>query len=194
MAAYPSYSEVKYRNPLTEELEFKTLINTFDNMGNEIRRRKWLYPKINLTLVYDYLTTAKAKTLYDFYLAMYGSYSAFNFFKHYLETRTNEYIGTGDGETTLYNLPFKTAASYSIYVDGAPKVVTTDFTYTSAGGADGADKIDFVSAPDEGARITTNFTGYHKIHCRFMEDRLPFERFYNKLVTTGIQLKGLLNE
>jgi len=50
MALYPAYSTVEYGNPVIEEMAFKTLFSNYDDLGEERRKRKWLYPKRLITL------------------------------------------------------------------------------------------------------------------------------------------------
>lgn len=195
MAAFPSLSSAPAANPFHEEMEFKTLISQFDDLGEEKRKKKWLYPKRNITFQYNYITKAQGKTLWQFYLARGGSYEAFNVFYEFSDSYVDEYVGTGDGATTVFNLPAKTSSSYTLKVDGVDKEAGgVDYTFGSAGGTDGADKVTFESAPASGTRITWSFTGYLKVRARFTEDKYTWETFYDRLVVAGLPLKGLLNE
>lgn len=196
MAVYPDMiSSVPASDPFSEELEFKTLISRFDDLGEEKRKRKWIYPKRPLTLMYKNITKAQGKTLWEFYKARKGAYEAFNFFYPFSAIYTDEYVGSGDGATLIFNCPSKEATSSKLYVDGVEQAAGgVDYTFVSEGGTDGADKVTFVAAPSVGERITWDFTGYLKVRARFMEDRLSWETFYNRLVTLGVKLKGLLNE
>lgn len=192
--AYLDYTVIPYANPVLEEMQFKTLISNFDDLGQEQRKRKWLYPKRKISLLTKAVTLAQGRTLYQFYIDRWGSWQSFNFFKYELESYEGEYIGTGDGSTVIYNAPFRNATAYTIYLDGVEQTVVTDYVYTQGGGTDGADKIEFVTAPNEGERITCDFTGYLKVHCRFADDNLSFQTFYNKLRNGQIVLQGTLNE
>jgi len=194
MALFPAYSTVEYGNPVVEEMQFKTLFSNFDDLGEERRKRKWLYPKRLITLQYNNITKANGRTLFNFYIARSGAYDAFTFFKYELETYTGEYVGTGDGSTVVFNLPAKTSATYTLYVDDVEQTAGgTDWTFGALGGADGCDKATFEAAPASGTRITYDFTGYLKIRCRFKEDNMSFETFMNTYRTVGIKLQGLLN-
>lgn len=195
MAVFPTFSSVPMGEPYAEELIFKTLISEFDDLGAELRKQKWLYPKRNIILKYDKITKAQGRTLWTFYIARSGAYEAFNFFTQLTDTYVSEYVGTGDGTTTDFNLPSKQASSYTVYLNGSAQTGGgVDYTFSSEGGTDGADQIAFTSAPADGSRITVSFTGYLKVRCRFAEDKLAFETFYNRLFTSGLSLKGLLNQ
>ena len=197
MSLYIPYEDIPYNNPVIEEMQFKTLFSSFDNMGEEKRKRKWLYPKRNITIQYNYLNKLDARTIFNFYIARHGSYDAFSFFKYEVETFTGEYIATGDDSTVLFNLPCKNSSARTVYVDSTTQSEGTsahDYIYTSLGGADGCDKIEFAGAPLSSERITIDFTGNLKIRCRFSEDNLSFETLYNRLRNVGISLVGLLNE
>jgi hypothetical protein len=195
MAAFPALASVPYEQGIQEEIQFKTLFSNFDDLGEEQRKQKWLYPRRDFALKYKGITEAQVKTCYDFYIARKGAFEAFNFFHHLSRTYTAEYVGTGDGSTLIFNLPSKQASSYTLYVDGVAQTAGgTHYTFSSMGGADGADKATFVSAPAAGSRITFTFTGYLKVHCRFAEDKLGFESFFDRIAHAGLKLKGLLNE
>jgi len=190
MAAYPDYTSVSVEEPYHEEIQWKNLVSQFDDLGEEQRKQKWLYPKRNVTLRHAYITKAKARTIWNFYNARRGSYEAFNYFVPFADVYTSEYVGTGDGSSTSFNLPSKDLSTGTIYVDGS----SGSGTIATGAGADGADKVTFNTAPADGTRITVSFTGRLKVHCRFEEDNLNFDQLYNDLVTIGIKLKGLLNE
>jgi len=193
MAVFTAYSEVKYGTTVIEEMQFKTLFSNYNDLGVERRKRKWLYPKRLITLQYSNITKGEGRTLFDFYIARSGAYDAFTFYKYELETYVGEYVGTGDGSTLIFNLPCKTSSARTVYLDGAEQTVTTHYTYSALGGTDGCDEITFVAAPAAGERVTLDFTGYLKIKCRFKEDNMSFETFFNTYRTVGVQLQGLLN-
>jgi hypothetical protein len=202
MAKFPEVSEVGFKSPIGQSIRFKTLVSTFDELGEEKRRQKWLYPKRDIRLQYEWISKASAETLWEFYLARKGAYEGFNFFlpepKAEYPSYTGEYVGTGDGSTEVFYLPCKTSSSRTVYVAGTSQAEGSDYDFTAGGGADGADKIDFSSSgmvtPSAGERITIDFTGILKVHCRFAEDYQDFDTFWDRLVTMGILLKGLLNE
>ena len=193
MTAFPDLiSGVPAVDPLDEQIEFRTLVSDFES-GNETRKQKRLYPRRNFPLKYRHISKADALTVWQFFLDRKGSHEAFPFFLPTTNTYTGEYVGTGDGSTTTFNLPSKSAASYSVYLDGYELTETTDYTFTSGGGADGADLLSLTVAATDGVKITFGFTGYLKVRCRFAEDIFSFQTFYDRLVSAGVTLKGLLN-
>jgi len=194
MALYPENSTIPFKNPIQMRLRFKTLTNAFDDLGEERRKRKFLYPRRDITLAYEWLSVSDAQTLWEFYVARSGPYEAFNFFLPSPDTYTGEYVGSGDGSTTVMNLPSKSGSSTTVYLDGVEKTGGgTDYTFGSGTGEDGADKITWVAAPAAAQRVTYDFTGYLKVRSRFKEDYLDFETFYGLLCSMGVPLQGLLN-
>lgn len=196
MAVYPSYSTINYVNPVTEDVIFKTLTSNFDNLGVQRTKRKWQFPKRNITIQYEYMSLTESRTLFDFYIARSGSYEAFVFFYQYSESYTGEYIGTGDGSTVIFNLPCKTSSGRTVYVDNNTQsegATGADYAFTALGGTDGEDKIEFSVAPSNGSRIKIDFTGILKIRCRFAEDNMSLQTFYTRLKSGGVKLRGLLN-
>jgi len=190
MASYPALASVPQHEPYEEEMEWKTLISNFDDLGEEQRKQKWLYPKRTITVKHKYVTKTQAATIWQFYQARAGSYEAFNYFVPNADSYVREYIGTGNSSSTSFNLPACEMTSYTVYVDGSSIAATI----ATGAGADGADLIKFDTAPTSGERLTITFAGRLKVHARFADDKLSFEQLYNQMVTTGVKLKGLLNE
>jgi len=194
MAKFPELSSIAPEEPEKLQLRWKTLISAFDDLGEEKRKQKWLYPRRNIPLEYKGHSKADGRILWQFYLSREGSYEAFNYFTGFSNTYVGEYVGTGDAATTIFNLPAKTSSAYTVYKNAvAQSGGGVDYTFAGGGGADGADKITFVAAPAAGDRITYDFTGTLKVRCRFAEDYLDFETFWDRAVAMGILLHGLLN-
>jgi hypothetical protein len=194
MVAFPDLLTIRPLNPLDQGQEFQTLISSFEG-GNESRKQKQLFPRRSLRLQYKGKSTADARTLWQFHQARKGRHEEFNLFFPFENEYVGEYVGTGDGSATSFNAPSRNAYSVTIYVDGSEQVGGgTDYTFTQEGGADGADLIEFVPAPSVGAQVTIDFTGYLKIRARFEDDLMEWQTFYNKLVTSGLKIKGLLNK
>ncbi|MEW6670232.1 MAG: DUF2460 domain-containing protein [Thermodesulfobacteriota bacterium] len=195
MAKFPEITDLPIEEPYSEELEFKTLATEFEGLGAELRKQKRLYPRRNISVQCSRVTKVEGRTLWAFYLARAGAKDSFNFFLPHTDLYTGEYVGTGDGSITVFNLPSKGATSYTVYRNGAAQIGGgVDYTFGAGTGEDGADKITFTVAPNDGDRITFDFTGYLKVRCRFMEDKLSFELLMNQFVTSGVKLKGLLND
>lgn len=194
MAIYPDLDTIKNIAPVGKQLEFRTLKSEFDDNAPQ-RKQKRLYVRRNLNIKYKWMTKTDGRTLWQFYLDRAGSFDSFSFFypEDDTDVYTKEYVGTGDGSTTIWNLPSKNAASYNLYLDDVLQIPTTDYTFSASGGADGADKVTFVAAPSSGERITWSFTGRLKIRSIFANDYLDFETFFRLLTHYGIDLQGLLN-
>ena len=188
MAVFPA---VKYAKPFTESIRTKTLITKFEGYGDEQRKRKMLYPRRDVSLTFENISVSDARQLWQFYLDRGGQYEAFNIFSDVQNTYEGEYVGVGDGSQTVFNCPSKLATSRTFYVAGSEE---TELTFSSQGGTDGADKVEFTTAPDSAEVITMDFTGYLKYHVRFSQEIMTFDMFYRTLVSTGLQMTGLLNE
>lgn len=193
MAKFPEYTTLGWANPLVIVLNFRSLVTQFEDLGEEKRKLKQAYVTRDVTLSYKVLSRAEAKTIWDFYIARQGIYNNFSFFLNYSDTYTQEYVGSGNASKVIYDLPAKTSSVYTVYLDGVGQTDPADYSFSAGTGTDGADEITFVAAPGRGVRITYSFTGILKVRSRFMEDSLSFEQIYNKLVSTGMVLKGLLN-
>jgi hypothetical protein len=198
MSVFPEIASVPFGNPVVQQLQFKTLMSGFDDLGREQRKQKWLYPRRLVTLRYNFITKAEVQTLYQFYIARAGAYGAFAFF--YPSPRSNdysyveEYVGTGDGSETVFSLPALDSGNYILFVDGSSQSDPGDYSFSAASGPDGEDKVTFTSAPSAGERITFTFTGRLKVRARFKDDKLTIQEFHDRLINIGIQLQGLLND
>ena len=193
MSTFPESPAPIY--PLIVEPEWKTLVSGFDG-GGEQRRQKQLFPKYNVVVGYDALTSSNAQTLWDFYMARKGAYEAFYIYDLALlasvaPNHDGQYCGTGDGATEIFDIPGRSTSSQSVYVDNVLQTITTDYVILTGGGESSADRIDFVSPPAAGEVITVDFTGFLRIRARFLEDKLPRELFMTNLFRYGIKLKGL---
>jgi hypothetical protein len=193
MTAFPSLTTIRYISPFPESLQFKTLISNYEDQGEEQRKQKWLFPKRSITLGYELIDIADAKTLWQFYCARKGSFEAFNLFYDRIDSYLYEYVGKGDGVTTVFNLPCSYSSSRSLYANYTLLTLGADYTFTALGGTDGADRITFNPVLAAGNIITLSFTGYLKVRCRFAQDKLDFQTFYRLLTSMQLELKGLLN-
>ena len=193
MAAFPELSSVPYGSPVTKSIEFLTLVHEFES-GVITRKQKRTYPLRSFSLTYPKIKVADAQTLYQFFIARAGGFEDFVFFdRNATNAYVKEYVGTGNGVDTVWNLPSLNASSYTLYIDDVAKTAGVDWTFGQAGGSDGEDKMTYGSAVTNGARITFSFTGRLKVRCIFKESTMSWEEFYSKLVTTGLSLRGLLN-
>ena len=204
MAKYPEFSDVQYDFPLNIEFETKTLISSFDGMGKEKRRRKFVFPRRNVTVPYSdrFLTRAQMRTLWQFYLDRSGPFEAFSFFvagptlaaaAAGVNIFEGEYIGVGDGSTLAFDLPGRSISAETIYHDNV-EYQTTDYNISGEEGADGVDRVGLLVAPVAGAILKVDFTGVLRIRCRFMDDTFSYLDFHNIVSRAGVELKGLLND
>ena len=194
MTAFPDLlTAVSPGNPLAETIEFRTLVSEYES-GQEVTKQKRLFPRRAFSLKYQFIEIAEARTLWLFFLGRKGKHLPFNLFLPFANTYTGEYIATTDGDATFYNLPSKSALDVVVYRSGA--VLTgggVDYTFTAEAGEDGADRIVLTAADPAGQYLTMDFTGRLKVRAKFAEDQMTFETFYNRLVTTGLKIAGLLN-
>lgn len=192
MATYPEDPIPNY--PLVVSPRFKTLIRTAES-GIEQRTYKQLYPQYDVVVKYSDLLAADIQTLWDFYIARKGAYEAFfiydlallggNAFNH-----ISEYVGVGDDAEDVFDIPGRSVASETVYVNGISKSDPGDYSISVQGGAD-PDQIDFVVAPPEGDVITIDFTGFLRMRVRFEEDSIPRQLFAYNAYKIGINLRGL---
>lgn len=193
MATYPETPAPAY--PLIVTPTWKTLISQVGT-GKEQRRQKSLFPMYDVTVRYNVITAANAKTLWEFYQARKGAYEAFYIYDLALLASVSfnhddEYVGTGDGSTEVFDIPGRSTSSQTIYMDGITQTLTTDYVILTGGGESNSDRVDFVTAPSTGAIITCDFTGFLRMRVRFKHDQLSRELFTTNLFRYGVELKGL---
>ena len=189
MAEYPSTPGPQLPYELT--INWKTITSAFDS-GVEQRRQKQTYAKFDASLTYNALTEANFKTLWNFYIARAGSFEAFYFYTIETTDWDGLFVGTGDGSSTIFDLPGKTTSSETIYNDGSA-VLAADYTILVGGGTEDADRVQFDTAPAANDIITCDFTGYMRIRCRFEDDKMSKQAFAGAIYRTGLKLKGLTN-
>ncbi len=168
---------------------WKTNVTGVDS-GKEQRRQKWTFPKYDVSLLYDLISPqSNMQLLWDFYMARKGAAEAFHFYFRRLGTHKAQYVGHGDGVTTIFDLPGKSTSSQAIYFDEV--VQGSGFSYLTGGGSSSSDRVEFAAAPPDGTVISCDFVGFLRNRCRFEEDRMTEERFYVTCYRTGLRLKGL---
>ncbi len=190
MATFPTISEVPYIAPITKTIRTKTIVKSYASEIEAVKK-VWIFPKRNVKLKYQFLTIAETRVLWQFFLDQCGQYWPFVIFDSIVDQYIKEYVGIGNGSETIFNLPSKQASAYTMYLNGLEE---TNWTFNTEGGGETADQAVFDTAPSDGNIITFSFTGRLKVRCRFNEDNLSFDQFYETLVTTGIELRGLLNQ
>lgn len=193
MATFPEDPKPIY--PLIVTPEWKTFIAQIGT-GKEQRRQKSLFPIYDVTVQYYAPSTAGAKTLWEFYMARKGAFEAFYIYDLALLANVafnhvDQYCGTGDGETDIFDIPGRSTSSQTIFVNGNAKSTPSEYSILTGGGESNSDRVDFVTAPSEGDIITCDFTGFLRIRARFKYDKLPRELFVRNMFKYGIELKGL---
>lgn len=201
MAIFPTLFSQGFGSvePLVVELiAGKVITSNFDDLGEEKRRNKWIYPRRNVQIQFRGIriqdVQESARVMTEFYTARRGSFEAFNFFYPFTNQYSGEYVATGDNSTIAFNMPSKGATSHNLYKDGVLLTENVDYVFSGELGTDGADQIGMGTVITSGERLTADFNGTLKIRSRFMEDGLSYVDFFNQLIITGVNLKGLLNE
>lgn len=192
MATFPETPSPIY--PLTIIPRFKTIQTEFDN-GSEERTAKWLFPKYDVTVQYLALSATNAQILWNFYLARKGSYEAFYIYDLSLmqlvtKSHVDQYIATGDGATTTFDIPGRSTSSHAIYKDSVLED-SGNYSILTGGGTSSSDRVQFNTAPTTGEIITADFAGYLRIRVRFAQDQMSQEMFALNLFSTGLEMKGL---
>lgn len=192
MATFPE-TDPAPQYPLIIEPEFNTLISGKGG-GGEQRRQKLLYPRYNVTVRYQGISLAEVKVPWEFYIARAGAYEAFYIYDLALLlghsfNHVGGYCGTGDGSTTIFDIPGRSTSSRTIYADGVDE--TSNVSFLTGGGSSNSDRVEFNVVPSSGKVITADFTGYLRMRVRFLEDKLQRQNFIYNLYAYGIKLKGL---
>lgn len=171
--------------PYNEEINFNTLLTKYED-GKEQRRKKWSAPKRAFSITLKSRTSAIIQQLWDFYIARDGAYESFHFVNLNENPVTNEYVGSGDSVTTVFNLAHSPLPSGSITVSasGVSKEETTDYTLNRTTGV-----ITFNTAPT-GDNILSTYSFAYTV--RFAEDRLTRELFNYKLENASLKLMQTL--
>lgn len=159
--------------------------------GRELRASFMAYPLWSFTLSYEFLRDGSRgtdlDTLVGFFLSMKGQYDSFLFTSPADSTVTAMPFGTGNASTTAFQLTRSFGAggftfvepvqningAPSIYINGALKTVTSDYTINSTG------IVTFTSAPANAAALT--WTGSFYYRCRFLQDSAEFSAFMKDL-------------
>lgn len=187
MDVFPDYPKPRDKASFTPVWN-TTVSGPFKN-GGEQRRSNMMFALYDVKQTYQALGVPEVQILWDFYMARKGALGAFWFFDFYVFEHKNLYVCTGDGSTTVFDLPGKSTSSRTLYANGTE--ITSGFSYLSGGGDGGADRVSFTVAPAEGMIHSIDFAGFLRAKVRFLHDRLSREDFFNELFNTGIELKGV---
>ncbi len=172
MANYPS----TFITALRFTTRHKTFISNLES-GKILRRKLWTDPLYVISGEHR-LSAADFATLENFFReTAQGMLVDFCLTDPLSRTWTDMYVGTGDGSTTVFDLPFKNSSSYTVYNAGVAKTGGgVDYTFGDGTGTDGRDKITWNSAPADGNRISLDATGNRAWAVIFASDELPWER------------------
>lgn len=155
--------------------------------GKERRRALWSYPVWRYSVAYNVLRDGPSnldlQRIYAFFNSMQGQAGQFLFFDRGDNTVSDQFFGTGDGSTTVFQ------ATRSITVGGisctepvfafeGPPVVrvngaATGITVLANG------RLQFASAPANGALLT--WSGGYYFVCRFENDELDISQLMEGL-------------
>ena len=144
--------------PLELSSEWKNLKSDFES-GTEQRRQVWSFPKRSVKLEFKPLQQTEIDTLWNFFQARKGSLEPFWFFRPTKDKNgdwhsyTGEYVGRGDGATTIFELPSKDTQGVELITNGDFETGTTSpwhfFVDTTNGAA--ATYATSTTAPFEGS-------------------------------------------
>jgi hypothetical protein len=178
----------------TKQLMLATEFET----GVESRRLLWDSVRRDVKINYSAMEFDRSNVLRRFYEEMKGPFKSFAFFFPQVEDYVDELVGvlrdTGGHPTPLLSikLPSKGAQSYTLKRDGTSLTETTEYIFTSGGGPDGEDKVQFTASytPVVGDIYTFSFTGNLKIKARF-DGPIAFSDTKKYTSSASVTLKGL---
>ena len=154
----------------------KTFISGLES-GKILRRKLWIDPFYTISGEHS-LSAADLATLENFFReTAQGMLVDFCVTDPLERAWTDVYVGTGDGSTTVFDLPMKNSSAYTVYDDAVAKTGGgTHYTFGDGTGTDGRDKITWVAAPSDGNRLSLDATGNRAWAVIFASDELPWER------------------
>jgi uncharacterized protein (TIGR02217 family) len=179
--------------PVVKQPLFSTKIQRAVS-GKEYRAAFMQYPLMTFTLPHDMLRDAAAfgelQAVMGFFNARQGSFDNFLFNDVTDNTAASQSFGTGDGNTTTFQLArtYGNGTANAVDLVMNPNVITSVYNNASniphgAGAGkytvDGAGLVTFGTAPAANAAITWNGTFYYR--CRFVADSLDFNEHMSGL-------------
>ena len=168
--------------PFGERVGWNTLVTRYED-GKEQRRKKWSVPKRLFTIVLRGRTDTVMGQVWDFYNSRSGAFDTFYFENKNESPIANEYLGSGDNSSTIYNLdnyPIPSGSPTSLTVDDVVQSEGADYTIVRSTGV-----ITFLSAPASGD-IYADYAFCRKV--RFAENNLTREMFNYKLYNADFGL------
>jgi len=171
-----NYPSISFLYPLKITTRAATFVSSLES-GKVLRRKLWTDPFYVISGEHN-LSTADMATLENFFReTAQGMLVDFCLADPLSRAWTDVYVGTGDGTTTVFDLPFKNATSRTVYNAAVAKTGGgTDYTFGDGTGTDGRDKITWNSAPTTGNRLSLDATGNRAWAVIFASDDLPWER------------------
>jgi hypothetical protein len=171
-----NYPSIDFLYPLRISTRGKTYVTDLE-AGKILRRKLWTDPFYTITGEHN-LSASDLSTLENFYReTAEGMVNSFTLTDPLSRAWLDVYVGTGDGTTTVFNLPMKNSTSYTVYKAGVTQTGGgTHYTFGSGTGTDGRDKITFVTAPTGGDRISLDATGNRAWFVIFGSDDLEWSR------------------
>lgn len=161
--------------------------------GRELRAMDYPYPLYQYQLVFNFLRQGggfnEANTLLGLIEACVGAWGTFLFDDPSDDTATGQFIGTGNGSTTQFQLQYGKGGTIiftrpvdavnaltAVYFNG---VVQSSGGYSIATGVNSTGLLTFSAAPGSGVTITADFTYYFR--CRFTDDSYSMDNFMYRL-------------
>jgi hypothetical protein len=137
----------------------------------------------------------------EFFLNRQGSFDEFLITDPTDCSVTNQYIGTGDGATSIFHMTRTLLSTVTepvgainaitqLTVGGTTQTAGTNYTLTGINGYSGSNAIQFAVPPAAGAGIYASFSYYFRV--RFKDDQAQLENFMQSLWTWGqVDLTGI---
>jgi hypothetical protein len=136
------------------------------------------------------LTAAEEGAFYEFYCDRRGGYepfAMFDFTPDYDKIWTDVYLGTGNGDTTAFELKGKGTSNVTITVAG---VSDADFSVSTGTGTNSQDKIVFGTAPTGIIKARFNGIRYFPT-CVFSSVEIERSLMVRLLYSTGFEIEEL---
>lgn len=165
--------------------------------GMEQRRSRVTYPRHKITGLKwgrDENASLRVDTLYGFYNDCNGAALPFAFIDFPSHGWGSQYVGVGNGGSTVWDLPSYGGASFTIKVNGIPKSSPGDYSISAGAGSNGRDRIVFTAAPAAGYVIRAWFTGRRVFVVRFLQDEISFQSFSASIFEIGLDLLEVKGE
>jgi len=141
---------------------------------------RWTY-EVNIAVLRQSGALNEYSQMIGFFNSCSGDAVPFLYDETTDDTVTTQQFGTGDGTTTVFQLlrafggfaepVYAPDAGFTIFINGTPAVLTTDYTVDSYG------RITFVVAPAAAAVLT--WTGTFKWYCLFDDPQLQIYSIVN---------------